>query len=57
MIQLNEQQRIAAYQRGWNDAQARRGAQPDQPIMYTIGYVEAVRGAPRRFATDLEHQS
>jgi hypothetical protein len=55
MIQLNEQQRIAAYQRGWNDAQARREAQKDQPIMYAIGYVEAAKGSPQRFATSLEH--
>jgi hypothetical protein len=55
MIQLNEQQRIAAYQRGWNDAQSRREPQQDQPIMYSIGYIEAVQGAPRRFSTSLEH--
>lgn len=55
MIQLNEQQRIAAYQRGWNDAQAHRIAQTEQPIMYTIGYVEALRGAPQRFTPELEH--
>lgn len=54
MVQLNEQQRIAAYQRGWNDAQAHRDAQPDQPIMYAIGFVEAKRGAPQRFACELE---
>lgn len=49
MIQLNEQQRIAAYQRGWNDAQSRRTAQQNQPILYQIGFIEATRGAPNRF--------
>jgi len=58
MIQLNEQQRIAAYQRGWNDAQARRDAQKDQPIMYQIGFIEAAKGAPQRFETavEVEHE-
>ena len=51
MLQLDEQQRIAAYQRGWNDAQRGRNAHKDQPIMYSIGYVEAVKGAPNRFET------
>lgn len=54
VLQLNEQQRVAAYQRGWNDAQGRRPAQPDSPIMYQIGYIESLRGAPARFATTIE---
>ena len=49
MIQLNEQQRVAAYQRGWNDAQRGRNAQKDQPIMYQIGFIEATKGSPNRF--------
>ncbi len=49
MIQLNEQQRVAAYQRGWNDAQRNRDARRDQPIMYHIGFFEAAKGAPHRF--------
>jgi len=51
MIQLNEQQRVAAYQRGWNDAQCGRDAQKGQSIMYQIGYIEAVKGAQQRFNT------
>jgi hypothetical protein len=53
-INLNEQDRIAAYQRGWNDAQGARPARSEQPIMYTIGYVESMKGATQRFATTIE---
>lgn len=49
MIQLNEQQRVAAYQQGWNDAQRGRPAQKDQSIMYQIGYIEASKNVPHRF--------
>lgn len=49
MIELNEQERIAAYQRGWNDAQYGRAARPMQPIMYQIGYIESMKGVTKRF--------
>lgn len=51
MITNSEKERIAAYQRGWNDAQRGRDAQPCQTIMYSIGYIEAKKGAPHRFET------
>lgn len=54
MIQLNEQQRIAAYQRGWNDAQKARAPRADQPILYQIGYFESSKGSPQRFTIDVE---
>lgn len=56
MIQLNAQQRIAAYQRGWNDAQQARQPRNDQPILYQIGYFESSKGAPQRFVTDVEQE-
>jgi hypothetical protein len=49
MLQLNEQQRIAAYQRGWNDAQRGRAQARNEPIMYQVGYIEASKGSPNRF--------
>ena len=49
MVLLNEQQRIAAYQTGWNDAQRAREPQKGQSIMYQIGYIEALKGSPNRF--------
>lgn len=51
MITNTEKERIAAYQRGWNDAQRGRTAQQNQPIMYQIGFIEAMKGAPHRFET------
>ena len=57
MIQLNEAQRVAAYQSGWNDAAKHRAPQDNQPIMYSIGYLESSRGAPQRFVADLETTS
>lgn len=51
MVQLNEQQRVAAYQRGWNDAQRGRTQARNEPIMYQIGYIEALKGSPNRFVT------
>lgn len=54
MVQLNEQQRIAAYQHGWNDAQRKREPATDQPIMYQVGYLESLKGAPQRFVTKVE---
>lgn len=54
-IQLNERQRIAAYQRGWNDAQQGRAARKDQAIMYMIGFVEATRGSTQRFVNHGDH--
>ena len=57
MIQLNEQQRVAAYQAGWNDAQRERAPQLNQPIMYQIGYLESSKGAPQRFVPELEIES
>ena len=54
MVQLNEQQRRDAYQRGWADAQQARPPRPRQPILYQIGYFEARNGAPQRFITDVE---
>lgn len=54
VLSLTEQQRIAAYQTGWNDAQQGRQARPNQPIMYQIGFIEAGRGVPNRF---LPHES
>lgn len=56
VIDLTEQQRIAAYCDGWNDAQTGRPAREGQPIMYQIGFIEASRGVPNRFdAHELEH--
>lgn len=49
MVTNSEKERIAAYQRGWNDAQRGREAQPMQTIMYQIGFIEAKKGAPHRF--------
>ena len=49
MFQFTEQQRIAAYQRGWIDAQRGREPQHDQPIMYQVGYTEASKSVPNRF--------
>ena len=55
MFQLNEQQRIAAYQRGWNDAQNGRKPQMGQPVMYQIGYIEASKNVPHRFVNHEAH--
>jgi len=49
MVLLNEQQRIAEYRDGWNDAQRDRNAQAGRSIMYQIGYIEASKGSPQRF--------
>lgn len=50
IIDMSEQERIAEYQRGWND-----GAQHTQPdaeasILYFIGYRESNCGFAPRFA-------
>lgn len=48
-VKQDETQRIASYNRGWNDAQCGRVPRYDQPIMYAIGYTEAKRGTQHRF--------
>lgn len=49
LTETTEQQRVRLYQFGWNDAQAGRAPRANQPLMYTIGFVEAKRGAVNRF--------
>lgn len=49
LIETTEAERIAAYQRGWNDAA--RGREPISvfPIMYAIGYKDCKTGTPARY--------
>lgn len=49
LIETTEDERIAAYRRGWNDAMAGRARLRDQPIMYTIGFYEAAGGQRSRY--------
>lgn len=49
LIETTEAERVAAYQRGWNDAARARRPQKDQPIMYAIGYQEAMHGERNRY--------
>jgi len=55
MIQLNERQRIAAYQRGWNDAQKDRAPRTGESITYQIGYIEALKRVSNRFVKHEAH--
>lgn len=45
VIETTEQERVALYALGWNDAQRNRAKRADKPIMYHIGYVDALRPA------------
>lgn len=47
-----EQERIAAYQRGWNDAQRQREPQRDAGLLYSMGYIDAKRGNSPRVTGD-----
>lgn len=41
LIETTPAERIAAYQRGWNDAACGRPRAKDQPIMYAIGFQDS----------------
>lgn len=56
-MKLTEEQRIAEYRQGWNDAQRNRPAQLGHSIMYQIGFMEAKRGSVERFATEIETET
>lgn len=51
MITNNEKERIATYQRGWNDAQRDREPAIGESLMYQIGYLDGLKRLPRRFVT------
>lgn len=44
MARLTEQDRIAAYGKGWNDAQLRRVSRDRQLLQYARGFRDALRG-------------
>jgi hypothetical protein len=48
LIETTERERIEYYQKGWNDATAGRPRKTCQPIMYSIGYVDASRRPAQR---------
>lgn len=54
---LTEQERIADYQRGWNDAMKSREPALGHSIMYQIGYLEARKGGTRRFTVEIETET
>lgn len=41
MIRISERERIAAYKRGWNDAQCNRKKRAQQLMVYIVGYLDA----------------
>lgn len=46
---ISEKQRIADYQRGWNDATGRQKLNSWEPVAYHLGFIEATSRTPNRF--------
>lgn len=50
ILTMSEGERIAEYQRGWNDSTQRIAPDAEATILYFIGYREQARGGAPRFA-------
>lgn len=49
LIETSEAERIALYQRGWNDAARGDSAARGLPISYALGFTDYARNHPARY--------
>jgi hypothetical protein len=54
IVNMTDAERIAEYQRGWNDSARHNEPDCEATILYFIGYREQTRGDAPRFAQSVQ---